>query len=123
MTGNELVNYINEYIHNGEIQGKAFITGEYREGNKAFDKMEKIVRKVEETEDKKEFFLTIFEKSKEINTLTCCCAQMLKLQIEPKLARKKLEEIVNSKEVDPVLLFNAKMLLKEWDNGKIKPVK
>lgn len=120
MMAKQLEDYINEYIRNGEIQGRAFLTGEYKEGNKAFSKMEKIIRKVEKIEENENFYLTILKKSDDANTITCCCGQMLKLQIEPQLARKKLEEIKNSKNNHPILVFNAKMFLQEWDRGNIK---
>ena len=122
MMAKELINYIEEYIKNGEIQGATFITGEYKKGNKAFNKMERIIDKVRDLGEENKFFLSIFEKSKDVNTLTCCCANMLKFQIEPQKARKKLEEIKKSKEINPILAFNAKMLLQEWDKGNIKPI-
>lgn len=116
----ELIDYIEEYIKYSEIQGRTFITGEYKTGNKAFRRMEEIVDKVKGLGKENKFFLSIYEKSSDANTLTCCCVNMLKFQIEPQKARRKLEDIKNSKDIHPIFVFNARIFLQELDKGNIK---
>lgn len=71
-----LMGYLNEFIECGELQGKCMLNGDYKQGNKAYTKTEKIIHIAKDDEQKEEFYTTILNTATDVNTLTKCCAHM-----------------------------------------------
>ncbi len=122
MRKKSLMEFVDEYIEAATIHGACLLNGDYKQGNKAFDKAEKIFKLSISSPDKEKFYASVLSSTKDINTLSKASAHMLKLNINPKYARKTLEKIVKDKEAHPLLRSNARIFLEEWDNGNIKPV-
>lgn len=118
----KLMNYINEFLEYGNIQGECTLNGDFKKGNKAYDKCEAIFNIAKNDVEKEKFYTIILNTAIDANTLTKCCAHMLKLNINKKIAIEKLNEITLDESFHPVFRFNAKMFLQEWNKGNIKPV-
>jgi len=86
--------------------------GDYKANNSAFKKTEKIFDLARPCEQREEFYLTILNTSTSPSALITCCAHMLKLDVMPDVARKKLEEIADNSEKS-FRRFEAKMFLSE----------
>ena len=117
-----LFNYVEKFIKCGQIQDEAMFTGEYKSSNKTLKITENIFELAKESDDREKFYLEILDVSNSPSALITCCAHMMKLDIKPNLARKKLEEIRDDEKYHPIFSFNAKMFLSEWDKGNIKKV-
>lgn len=122
MRPKKLLDYLTEFDDLGKLRDEASINGDYKSGNKAYKKMEKIFELAKRSDDKEVFYLNVLNIASCATSLTTCSAHMMRLNIYPELARKKLEDVANSKEYHPILTFNAEMFLKEWDKGNIKPI-
>ena len=120
MKQKNLLDYLEKYEEFGKILDDANIKGDYKTNNKTYDKMHKIFELAKESKDRESFYLHILHNSTSASALIYCCADMMKLDIYPKQARTKLEEIAKNEEYDPILTFNAEMFLEEWDKGNIK---
>jgi len=116
-----LMDYMDEFIEAGRIRDMSDSTGNYKAGNKAFKDMEKILKLAVKSDKKEEFYVHIFNSSDSPSAILAACVHMLKLGIEPGLARSRLELIASSPEKSNSR-FRAKMILQEWDNGNIKRV-
>lgn len=118
-----LLDYLNEFIECGRIQGECMLNGDFKTGNKAYKKMEAILNIAKNDEENEKFYTMILNTATEANTLTKCCAHMLKLSINTEMARNKLNKIAMDKTIHPVLRSNAKLFLQEWNKGNIKQIK
>jgi len=118
----ELMDYLEEFIECGKTQGCCMLNGDYKRGNKAYNKTEKIINIAVNSLEKETFYNTILNSTNDANTLTKCCAHMLRLDINTTIARIKLKELVNDKEIHPIFRSNAKLFLQEWDKGNIKHI-
>jgi len=118
----ELMDYLEDYLESCRVHGESTLNGNYKEGNKAYKKIDKIFNIAKNSDDQEAFYLEILEKSNNANTLTWCCINMLKLSIKPKMARAKLKEIAKDKNIHPIFKSNAQLTLQEWDKGNIKPI-
>ena len=122
-----LMDYHDDYIEYSRIQEEATFTGDYKASNKTYKKMQKILALAIESDEKEKFFLDILDRASDATTLTHCCADMMKLNIQPKLARERLEEMIRTKKIKgkechPIFVSDAKLFLEEWDKGHIKPI-
>ena len=115
--------YIDKFIECGKICTDAKFSGDYKSNNKAYKRMFKILDIAKDSEDAEKFYLTILKRTDDPITLINCCSHMLKLQIQPELARKTLEEIRDSNEIHPFFSSEARIYLQEWDKGSIKRLK
>jgi len=118
----ELMDYLDEFIECGKIHGECTLNGDYKKGNEAYSKLEKIIMVAKDSNQKENFYKLILNTVIDIDTLTACCAHMLRLDINTKTARIKLKELANNNEIHPIFKSNAKMFLQEWDKGNIKPI-
>lgn len=118
----ELMDYLDEFIEYGKTQGECMLNGDYKRGNKAYNKTEMIFNKAINSLEKETFYNTILNSTDDANTLTKCCAHMLRLNINPKIVRKKLKALAKDNNIHPIFKSNAKMFLQEWDKGNIKPI-
>ena len=116
-----LMDYMDKFIEAGRIRDISNSTGNYKAGNKEFKDMEKILKLAVKSEKKEEFYVYILNSSDSPSAVLTACVHMLKLGIEPGLARSRLELIASSPEKSNSR-FRAKMILQEWDNGNIKRV-
>ena len=107
----------------GKIRDEADMTGDYKEGNKAFKKTERIFELAQNSSKSEQFYTTILNTCKNQMTLVTCCVHMMRLSIFPKLAREKLVEISSKEKRMGLSSLEAEMFLREWDKGNIKPVR
>lgn len=118
----KLLDYLNEFIECGKIQGECMLNGDFKAGNKAYKKTEAILNIAKNDDEKEKFYTMILNTATDANTITKCCSHMLRLNIKTEIARQKLNNIAKDKTIHPVLMSNAKLFLQEWDKGNIKPI-
>lgn len=118
----QLMEYLKEFVECSELQGRCMLNGDYKLGNKAYAKTEKILQIAKNDEQKEDFYTTILNSTDDANTLIKCCAHMFRLGINPKTAREKLQDIASDSQIHPLLKSDARLFLQEWDKGNIKPV-
>ena len=118
----QLLDYFDEFIEFGKIQGECMLNGDFKTSNKAYKKTEAILNIAKNDGEKEKFYTMILSSATDANTLTKCCAHMLRLGINAEMARKKLNNIALDETIHPILKSNAKLFLQEWDKGNIKPI-
>ena len=106
----------NEY---GLVLDETTISGDYKTNHQIFKKVKKAYATINDSDDKRLAYLELMRSTTSSSILTSCCANMMKGDIEPNIARKKLEEQAVDAKIHPILAFNAKMFLSEWDKGNI----
>ena len=116
----KLMNELVRFEELGKIRDAANLNGDYKSGNRAYHDMEKIYRIAAGDSDRDKFYLAILESAVSPSALITCCAHMMRMDIHAELARKQLEEMVNDLTYHPLVRFNAKIFLSEWDQGHIK---
>jgi|GEM_PF-1576052 hypothetical protein len=110
---------ISEYRKYGKIRYESMLKGNYRRGNRAFDKMEKLFYEV--AKDKilaKEVFGELLE-NENVSLRTLIAAKCLILKINEKRAEEVLDEIARN-EKDPIFSLDAEMTLKLWRMGELR---
>lgn len=118
----ELMYYLDDYLESCRVHGESTLNGNYKEGNKAYKKIDKIFNIPKNSDDQEVFYLEVLEKSNDANTLTWCCINMLKLNINLEIASAKLKEIASDDNIHPIFKSNAQLTLQKWDEGNIKPI-
>ena len=110
---------ISEYRKYGKIRYESMLKGNYRRGNRAFDKMEKLFYEL--AKDKvlaKEVFGELLE-NENVSLRTLIAANCLILKINEKRAEEVLKEIANSEKYG-IFSLNARMTLKVWREGELR---
>ena len=110
---------INKYIKYGKIRYESMLEGNYRRGNRAFDKMEKLFHEV--AKDKvlaKDVFDELLE-NENVSLRTSIAAECLILKVNEKRAEEVLKEIANSEKYG-IFSLNARMTLKVWREGELR---
>jgi hypothetical protein len=104
---------IEEYISLAIIHGESTLSGDYKRGNKAFFKMEKLVKEIKESDDtiKRQFYSLLQHDNDNVKTWT---ASYLLGTFESK-ALQALKEVV--KKSQGIISFNAETTIKEWRKG------
>lgn len=115
-----ICDYLNDFEECGKIIDKASLDGDYKANNKAFKKTEKIYAIAKNSDEAENFYLTALKESSSVSTIIACCAHMMRLNIQPKLARRKLEKVRKNRNYPAILTFDAEMFLEEWDKGNIQ---
>lgn len=113
------ISQLNEY---GVVQDAAVLSGDYKANNRLFKKINKAYEMINADEDRTSVYLELLRSAESASTLTSCCANMMKANVETFLARKKLDELVANTEIHPIFSFNAKMFLSEWDKRHLPGV-
>lgn len=115
-----LLDYTEKFKELGKIRDDSTLSGNYKVNNAAYKKMYKILDMAKQSEDKEQFYLNILTTTTSPTTIITCCAHMLKLNIKPQKAKKKLKEIQKNKSIPPIFASEAKLFLQEWEKGNIK---
>lgn len=120
----DLMDYLEQYIIAGKIQGECMLNGDYKKSNQAYKNLQKILNfaKNSTIQEVEAFYNTILNSTAEPNTVTSCCADMLVLGVNTKLAKESLLKVSKDINIHPILKSNAQLFLQEWDKGNIKPI-
>lgn len=104
--------YLTElFIENAIIQGEATLDGNYKKGNKASDKLNKIANVINEDKEFGKDLLDTLMSNPEPNVKNWACGIALDIDYKQIEAEQILEEISNKEELG-ILRFNAEMTLK-----------
>jgi len=123
MKKKELMDYVGKYIELGILQGKSTLSGDYKTGNRAANKMDKIFQISISCENRALFYEKILETTQDINTIIWASLHMLKLNINPEKARAGLLKIAKGGgDIPPIFATSARLTLEEWDKGNIQPI-
>lgn len=109
----ELEKLIDIYMKNAVIHGEGTLEGNYKKTNKAHDKLINAYKKIKEFDNKLNSLLPLLS-NENISVRSWSATHLLPHSNEAKDILKKI-----SKE-DGLLAFDAKMVLKEWENGNLK---
>ncbi|MEH7484290.1 hypothetical protein V7157_25105 [Neobacillus drentensis] len=101
---------IDEFVKNAVIQGEATLEGKYKKGNKASDKLYKIIDIMKQDIKLAETMLDVLMDSKEPNVKIWACGTALDIAYKVKEAEQILKDISNSTQIG-ILSFNAEMTL------------
>jgi peroxiredoxin family protein len=101
---------INEFVKNAVIQGEATLEGNYKKGNKASDKLFKIIDIMKQDINLAENMLDVLMESQEPNVKIWACSTALDIEYKSKEAEQILKDISNSPDLG-ILSFNAEMSL------------
>ena len=101
---------IDEFVKNAVIQGNATLEGNYKKGNKASDKLSKIIEVMKQDINLAKTTLDVLMLSEEPNVKIWACGMAIDIDYKTKEAEQILEELSNSSELG-ILSFNAEMSL------------
>ena len=99
------------FIENAIIQGEATLDGNYKKGNKASDKLNKIANVIKEDKELAKELLYTLMNNPEPNVKIWACGIALDIDYKAQEAEDILTEISNMTELG-ILSFNAEMSLK-----------
>ncbi|SMQ80705.1 hypothetical protein SAMN05444673_3992 [Bacillus sp. OV166] len=102
---------IDEFVKNAVIQGNATLVGNYKKGNKASDKLFKIIEIMKLDIKMAETMLDVLMESQEPNVKIWACGTALDIDYKTKEAEQILIDISNSPELG-ILRLDAEMTLK-----------
>ncbi|MEO5673102.1 MAG: hypothetical protein ABIQ74_00510 [Chitinophagales bacterium] len=107
-----------EFVDNAIIHGQCTLNGDYKKGNKAYDKISKVKKK-----------LYSYGEECYVNSLLrilvhddAAVKQFASgnlLPFEPEIAREVLKEL---SKLPNLIGFSSEMALREWDKGKLNPI-
>lgn len=104
---------IDEFVKNAVIQGNATLEGNYKKGNKASDKLFKIIEVMKQDINLAKTMLDVLMISGEPNVKIWACGTALDIDYKAKEAEQILEELSNSSELG-ILRLDAEMTLSIW---------
>ena len=111
---------LKEYIENAIKHGENTLSGDDKNANKAFDKLEKLYLKIKDLES------PTFEKFSQLlnhdnlSVITFVASKLLNTQLKDN-AITTLQKVVNLDE--PIFSFSAEMILEEWKKRNKKEKK
>ncbi|MCM3239395.1 DUF2019 domain-containing protein [Heyndrickxia oleronia] len=101
---------IDEFVKIAVIQGNAALEGNYKKGNKASDKLSKIIEVMKQDINLAKTTLDVLMISEEPNVKIWACGMALDIDYKTKKAEQILEELSNSSGIGNGS-FNAEMSL------------
>lgn len=107
-----------EIIENAIIHGECTLNGDFKKGNKAFNKIGKAKKKLYfngEDSYVKSLFKILSHHDPNVKQF----ASTNLLPFEPEIARDVLNEIAK---LPNSIGFSSEMVLKEWDKGRLNPL-
>lgn len=102
------------FIDNAIIEGECTEKGDHKKGNKAFDIIAKVAKKIKQLDPKFNVLLPLL-KHKNDSVKLHAAFYLLPYQI--KLAERVLKKISKN---NGLVAFTAEMTLKEWKAGRLK---
>ena len=110
---------ISKYIKYGKIMYETTLDGNYRRGNRAGRKRDKLFKELSKNKVlAKEVFDELLE-NENVELRISIAAECLILKINEKRAEEVLKEIANSERYG-IFSLNAEMTLKVWREGELK---
>jgi hypothetical protein len=114
----EMSDLISEYISLAISHGESTLSGDFKNGNKAYRKMEKIVEAIRNSDEmiRKQFYILMYHENDNVKTWT---ASYLLGTYENEALEALTKIARNSKNI---FSFNAEMTIKEWKLGNLKSI-
>lgn len=97
------------------------LSGNYRKTNKAYDKINKIRKEIEKWDRNtiESFYSDLLNEENDYVKLFVA-SHCLKIGLNIENSQKILKKISKSKAIHPVIAFDAKMILKEYEKNGLK---